>query len=289
MHLTGIHFMLTWQCNYECDHCFVWGSPRQSGTWRLADLRSVLEQAEELGTVDSIYFEGGEPFLYYPLLVAAVWEAAGRGFDVGLVTNAYWATGLEEAFMWLKPMAGAVDDLSVSSDFYHVDEEFHRQAHTAILAAAELDIPTGLIRVAQPRSQANRESELMYRGRAAVRLAPAADQHPWETFDACRYEDLREPGRLHVDPLGNLFVCQGISIGNVLQQPLAEILAAYRPDIHPIAGPLLHGGPAELARRYDVPTQAAYADACHLCYSTRLALRERFPEILAPDGMYGSP
>jgi hypothetical protein len=32
--------------------------------------------------------------------------------------------------------------------------------------------------------------------------------------------------------------------------------------------------------------QESYADACHLCYETRLELRERFADILMPDQMY---
>jgi hypothetical protein len=127
----------------------------------------------------------------------------------------------------------------------------------------------------------------MYRGRAAETLAPEARQQPWDQFTACPHEDLREPGRLHVDPFGHLHICQGISVGNLFQRPLKEICETYDPDSHPITGPLLAGGPAELVRRYGLPHQEGYADACHLCYESRRALRERFPEILVPDQMYG--
>ena len=92
---------------------------------------------------------------------------------------------------------------------------------------------------------------------------------------------------MHVDAWGNLHVCQGIVIGNLLQRSLAEIVREYEPDAHPIVGPLLAGGPAELAERYGLPRMQGYADACHLCYSARCALRNRFPELLAPDQMYG--
>jgi hypothetical protein len=69
--------------------------------------------------------------------------------------------------------------------------------------------------------------------------------------------------------------------------PLTEICDAYDPEAHPMIGPLLAGGPAELARLHGLTPQEGYADACHLCYQTRVALRGRFPEILAPDQMYG--
>ena len=47
------------------------------------------------------------------------------------------------------------------------------------------------------------------------------------------------------------------------------------------------GGPAELVRRYDLPCQGRYCDACHLCDAARRALRTRFPDALTPDQMYG--
>ena len=55
---------------------------------------------------------------------------------------------------------------------------------------------------------------------------------------------------MHVDAYGNLHVCQGIVIGNLFREPLKEIAARYNPDGHYIVGPLLVGGPAQLARTY---------------------------------------
>ena len=83
MKLTGLHLLLTYQCNYECDHCFLWGGPSQGGTMTLAQIRDIYRQAHELGTVEGVYLEGGEPFLYYPILVRAAQEAADLGFQVG--------------------------------------------------------------------------------------------------------------------------------------------------------------------------------------------------------------
>jgi hypothetical protein len=93
---------------------------------------------------------------------------------------------------------------------------------------------------------------------------------------------------MHLDPAGNLHVCQGIAIGNLHSTTLAGILAAWNPEAHPVLGPLLAGGPAELARRLNPPSRERFADACHLCYETRQALRNRFPETLGPDAMYGA-
>jgi MoaA/NifB/PqqE/SkfB family radical SAM enzyme len=296
MKLTGLHLLLTYECNFECDHCFVWSGPKQHGTMTLDRVERVLDQAAALGGLEWIYFEGGEPFLYYGVLLAGVRRAAERGFRVGIVSNAYWATAMKDALEWLRPMARLVQRLQISSDLYHGREPLRPEAKTAAAAADELGIPTGIISVAQPeRADApsavgqlpESESAVMYRGRAAERLAPDAPKHPWAGFTACPYENLRDPGRVHVDPLGHVHICQGISLGNLFETPLAELCASYDPDAHPITGPLLAGGPAELARREKLVPADGYADACHLCDAARRELRDRYPDILAPDQVYG--
>jgi MoaA/NifB/PqqE/SkfB family radical SAM enzyme len=294
MELTGLHILLTYECNYECEHCFVWGSPWQSGTLTLAQIRNILTQAEDVGTVKTIYFEGGEPFLYYPLLLEGVRESAERGFQVGLVTNVYWAKEVEDALTWLRPFKGWVQDLSISSDLYHGSEEMSRNAQNACEAADQLGIPIGVISVAQPmKAEAGLgqlpigESGVMYRGRAADKLVQEAAKHPWTDFVECPYENLREPGRVHLDPLGYLHICQGISIGNLFQKPLREICETYDPEAHPIVGPLLEEGPVGIVKRYGLTHLEQYADACHLCYKARSALRDKYPEVLGPDQVYG--
>ncbi|ACV62469.1 Radical SAM domain protein [Desulfofarcimen acetoxidans DSM 771] len=304
MKLTGLHILLTYRCTFECDHCFVWGSPWQSGTLSLKQLREILRQAEAVGSLEWIYFEGGEPFLFYPVLLEAVREASAAGFRVGIVTNGYWATSFEDALGWLRPFAGLVSSLSVSSDLYHYDEVISLQMKNATQAAERLGLPIEMISIAQPEAPQQScsagqptaaaeaaeksESGIMYRGRAAENLAMRAAWRSWTEFGECPCEDLCEPGRIHLDPFGYLHVCQGISIGNLFHRPLKEICADYRPNEHPIIGPLLNGGPVELVKRYSLPHFDEYADACHLCYTARFALRERFPETLVPDQMYGT-
>lgn len=295
MELTGVHLLLTYQCNYECEHCFVWGSPWQQGTMALRTIDAVLEQSHALGTVDWIYFEGGEPFLYYPILAQSVDRAASMGFNVGIVTNGYWATSVEDATAWLEPFVGKVEDLSVSCDPFHGDDERAEAARRATKAAEALEIPVGTITVVEKATNGHRQrgrlprgaSGVMYRGRAAEQLAPDARRVGWLEYEGCPHEDLREPGRVHVDPFGSVHVCQGIVIGNVLETSLVEICHRYDPDRHPIVGPLLEGGPTELAFRYGFASNDRYADACHLCYACRAALRERFPIELRPDAVYG--
>ena len=294
--LTGLHLLLTYQCTYECDHCFVWSSPRTRETLPARDVREILRQASEPGTVRWIWFEGGEPLLFHASLLDAARRARDAGFQVGLVSNAYWAISREDAELALEPFVGLVDRISISSDLYHADELMSRQATLAVEAARALGIEADVISIAQPEEAGAEKSTgqvpaglsaVMFRGRAAAELAPRVEARPWRSFDRCPHEDLRDPGRVHVDPPGEVHLCQGISLGNLKQKPLARIWDEYDPDFHPVIGPLLRGGPAELVREYDLPHEESYADACHLCYEARRALRPRFPEILCPDQVYG--
>ncbi len=296
MRLSGLHLLLTYQCTFECDHCFVWGSPWQTGTMTGKGLRTILAQARGLGTVEWIYFEGGEPFLYYRLLLAGVREAARLGFHVGVVSNAYWATDVEDARACLEPFAGLIHDLSISGDLYHGKSEAGREVEAACRAAGRLGIPAGVISICQPETldatsvvgQLPRgELAVMYGGRAAEKLSSRSARRPGAAFTECPHEDLRDPDRVHVDPFGNVLLCSGISMGNLFETPLPDLCKRYRPEADPVTGALLAGGPAELARRHGIGIEGTWADACHLCDETRRALRSRYPDTLGPDQMYG--
>jgi hypothetical protein len=298
MKLTGIHFLLSYRCTDECDHCFVWGSPAAKGTMTLAQIRDVLQQAVDLGTVEMVYFEGGEPFLFYPIMLRGLQEAAALGFKRGIVTNCYWATSVEDAVQWLRPIAElGVHDLSLSSDLFHGEAMMTQAARNGVKAAERLGLPEGVISVEVPEGCAAYDEaakgepitggSIRFRGRAVAKLTEGVPRRPWTEFTECPDEDFVDPGRIHVDAFGHLHLCQGLLMGNLWQQPLGEIVARYDPKGHPIVGPLLEGGPAALVRRYNLPHEETYIDACHLCYLARDQLRSRFPEFLGPSTVYG--
>lgn len=295
MNLTSLHVLLTYRCNYECDHCFVWGSPQQSGVFALEQLEEVFTQALAVKTISEFYFEGGETFVYYPVLLKAVKQAHALGFRTGIVTNGYWATNAEDSLAWLEPLVEAgLDRLEISNDMLHGETAVPPAQHLAIQVADRLGLHSSLISLESPQGRGEdgvvqpiTEGDVMFRGRAAVTLTDGLPRQPWDSFTTCPYENLADPGRVHVDPFGYVHLCQGLVMGNVWKRPLADILAHYDPHTHPIVSELLAGGPAQIVHAYQIPHDSGYVDACHLCYTARTALRERFADVLAPDQMYG--
>jgi hypothetical protein len=297
--LTGIHILLTYKCLFECDHCFLHSGPHAEGTMTLPQIRNVLDESRKIGGIEWIYFEGGEPFLYYPSMLEGIGLARDMGFKVGIVSNAYWAVSDEDAEVWLRPLVElGIDDLSISDDPFHHGEGEDNPATRALAAAQKLGITTFAICIEKPFSEAAPGEGVdkgcpvigggaMFKGRAVDTLTAGLPRRPWRELTQCPHEELKSPSRVHVDPHGHVQLCQGISMGNMWHRTLSLLAREYEAGSHPICGPLVEGGPALLATQYGVDHEEEYVDECHLCYTVRSAIVDRFPEHLAPRQVYG--
>ena len=296
--LTGIHILMTYRCILECDHCFLYSGPNAQGTMTLPQIRSVLDESRKIGTVEWIYFEGGEPFLFYPSMLEGVRLAIDMGFKVGIVTNAYGAISEEDAEVWFRPLANlGVEHLSISDDSFHYGEG-NTPAKRGLAAARKLGIPTSPVCIqkpfveAQPGQDQNKGAPVvgggaMFKGRAVEKLTEGLPRRACQELTQCPHEDLQSPSRLHVDHYGHVHLCQGVSMGNMWKLPLSKLVLEYDPDAHPICGPLIKGGPALLASQYDFEPEQGYIDECHFCYLIRRSLVDRLQEYLAPRQVYG--
>jgi hypothetical protein len=269
MQLTRLHLLLTYQCVFECGHCFVWGSPKRGGVFHLERLDAVLDQAVEMGTVSELCYEGGETFVYYPILIAAVRHATARRLVTSVVTNGYWANSAEQARIWL----GRLVDAGLDRIYFLANTRSggvrDMAAHPGVVAAEQLGLATSVIAGGM---------------QAHVDAVPGAitgwspfwrhEQHepetpapllPWGTFTACPLEKLTSPDHAYVDPYGDLHLCHGLVIGNLFESSLASLVSRYDPEDHPISGLLLEGGPARLVTRYGLEPESRYEHACQLC------------------------
>jgi len=298
--LTGIHFLLTYRCTSACEHCFVFGSPEAEGTFTVAQLRAAFDQIAKVNSINSVYFEGGEPFLVYPLLLEGMRLAKAQQLSTGIVSNAYWATDPETAELWLKPLVElGLSDIGLSDDAFHNPDGGRSPAQNAIAAAEKLGLRAYSMCIEKPtvviEEKGRKKGEpivdggVRFRGRAAECLTEGLPRKDLRSFRECPDEDLKNPSRVHVDAFGNVHLCQGLLMGNMWKTPLSELVKNYKGKTHPVAGPLIEGGPAALAACYGLELAAGHVDACHLCYEARKKLLGKFPEYLGPATIYGGP
>lgn len=297
--LNGIHFLLTYQCTYKCDHCFLFCTPDTYGTFTIDQIDAVLSDAQKIKTMEWIFFEGGEPLMFYPLLLEAIKRTKKMGFKTGLVTNCYPVQSEADAEIWLNPLKEAgIDNLSISNDKFHSDNPERSPASIVCDVGRRIGLPVFEIAIKQPQSNFKDDSSQAkgkpiieggpkFKGRAAINLVEGLPLRKPAELTECPYEELTSPERVHIDAFGNTFVCQGISIGNLWKTPLSSLIRQYRMEDHPICAPIHQGGPLELAKTLDFPIGEGYVDECHLCFLTRRSCIDRFPEYLTPRQVYG--
>jgi hypothetical protein len=294
-----IHLLLTYKCPLRCDHCYVFGGPGNQGVISALHLNSLFAQAKQVSTIEWIVFEGGEPFHYYPLLLRSVNKARKLSFKVGVLTNGFFARSEAAAIRYLHPLAKiGIDALFISHDRFHYNTQGHTPALQAGSTAQALGIPVTWKTLHMPGcenlplNQASgdkdrEEIRLLMVGRAADRLAARFPGVEPETLTTCPHESLVSPEKLSIDLTGNVQICPGLAIGNLWKNSLAEIIEQNDPYNHPVCNPLLMGGPFQLSRDYSCQPEGHFVDSCHLCYTTRRLLVDRFPDFLAPKQAYG--
>ncbi len=279
--LTAIHFLITYGCSAECDHCFLWGTPSRSAAMTVEMIDNFFTQIQGVGTVTAVCAEGGESFAEYDVLVHFLHAATARGLSTSALTNASWVESRRQAEERIAELrAAGLTNLGISTD------EWHRRFIPVERVDMLLEVCTraGL----EASRMETTVAGIMFRGRAAERFAPHQPARPARELTTCPHEKLDAPSRVHLDCYGMLHLCQGLTLGRA---PIAEAIAAYDPANHPIVRPLLEGGPyalAQFAATFGFEITPGYADACHLCYRAREFLRSQFPDLLGPDEMYGA-
>ena len=213
--LKRIILLLTYQCTLECDHCYLFCSPEARGTMTLSQIREILEEAARIGTVETVSFQGGEPFLFYPLMVEGIEIASAMGYEVWTVTNGYWAASIDHAVALLRPLHELGVNLGVSDDSFHFGKRPVNPAETAVAAAKQLGMHLTVSSIEQPgvgmkggRTGVSLGAEgdrsrwtAVLRGRAVEKLAEGLPRRPWQEFTECPcpYVGLDSPTTVYVD------------------------------------------------------------------------------------------
>ena len=140
--LTGLHFLITYGCSAECDHCFIWGTPRRRAGMTPEQVEAFLDQAVGLGTITGVCAEGGESFTRYDVLVPFLRGATARGLRASALTNASWASSREQVERRLAElMVAGLVSLGVSTDQWHRKTVPVERVDLLLAVCAQIGLP----------------------------------------------------------------------------------------------------------------------------------------------------
>jgi len=308
-------FLISYKCTNECKHCALYGSPNQDNTLiELGDVKRYLEEVKPNYIVNEVGFFGGEPLLYFNLLVSLIKEV--KRYDIpkiGLPTNGYWGKDDKIAKIYaLKLKEAGLNQIGFSVDAFHQEFISIDIVRQAIRAVHEAGIEWIGLMAQNLGSKENKNpfnkktkkitdilskefefcqvinNELLVTGRATNELSK---YYSLTTIPSDKCLIFKVP-MFMIDPNGWVFhqSCQGICIGNAKEESLSKIIGVYNYRKHPIIGKLIaKGGPQnllEIAIEKGYTPQKGYADKCHLCFSVRNFLRPFYPNILEPSNVY---
>lgn len=137
--------MMTYHCNFLCEHCSVSAGPNTNTVLPSYLMKKAIEQAYVVSTIRCIVFTGGESTLYLEQLKEGIAHASKMGFVTRLVSNAWWAKTLNNAIAFLGDLVKCgLNELNISYDDFHSPylEQFGGENNicNAVKAATELGL-----------------------------------------------------------------------------------------------------------------------------------------------------
>jgi hypothetical protein len=320
-HWSFAGLLLTPACTAACASCYLACKPAAATympAQRALELWRGLAAASPHGC--RVHLAGGEPFVDWPALIDICRRAAAESLHPHkLETNASWATDKALCVSRLQELdACGLGKLAISADPYHQQfvpiERPRLLAQTAaqVLGQERVQVrwrdwladgfDTHAMDAASRRklfAQWASDGRDRLNGRAATELAPLLEGKPASEFagKTC-HEALLRSRHVHVDAHGYVMpgTCAGVSLGCASGQAVGDVWHSVANGWRqrPVLATLATRGPAGLAQllhehgAQELPPDAGFASACHLCHEVRVRLRRAgaFCDELAPGELY---
>jgi hypothetical protein len=133
-------FIMTDRCNASCRMCCFSCGPSGKQLLNMARMKEYMDQAKELGTIETIAYSGGEAFTHYDQLKECVAYAARLGFNVTLATNGFWAGNDEGVRLMGDLVRAGLRQVSISLDKYHQEYVPMETARRAARVLSDLGV-----------------------------------------------------------------------------------------------------------------------------------------------------
>jgi len=110
-------------CNISCRHCAPECGPAVRHPWDVPLLERCITEAARIPNLrKNIHFAGGEPFLYFPQMLALARHAHPLGFTSSIVTNGFWGVNQPRAAAMLESLiAHGLRRVELSVDHFHLE------------------------------------------------------------------------------------------------------------------------------------------------------------------------
>jgi MoaA/NifB/PqqE/SkfB family radical SAM enzyme len=292
MAFNTLALMLGYRCNIQCRSC-LWGDLHSHGpAMEVAEARGWIDEACRACDIRLVGFSGGESFLYLRQLRDLAGYCWSRhNLPSAVSTNGYWALNESKAEAMLRPLAElGLRELLLSVDDFHQEHIPLERIGHALRAARRLGIECTLQAVVTRTSRHIRaymedlgvteepglratEVFCTRMGWAASRI-PAAEfpPRPGALSSYCSMLGpliVRPEGTVHLC-CGPAFAIPGLTVGNLRQERLADIL--QRAEWDPLFNALALGkGPSRLVEclrqtgRGDL-IRDGYSFSCEACH-----------------------
>ena len=316
-----VGIILTYRCHSGCKHCLYNCGPGWGMEAMPADnLRQALETLAGWSRPPQVHLTGGEPFIFYDLLLEGTRIAADLGITVYAETSAAWCVDEESTQDRLAALRDAgLAAVLISCSPFHAEKIppvrtlravqaalkvfgargviIYRPEFLEVVQQFDLERPTSLSRYAELLGDEEAGRVLwggygiIAGGRAGYKLGHLVTPQAADAFagENCA-GNILYAHHSHMDLAGNFIpaFCGGLTAAD---WRVADPLARPYPELVEL---LIERGPYglyELAqRRYDYrPLPGGYAGKCHLCVDLRWHLvrikGDDYPE-LRPVGFY---
>ena len=148
MQNANFNLVLTYRCNFSCDHCLSNCGPNRKETMSLEQARYYIDETVSNIKVHNVGFTGGEVFLCYDLVRELTdYTYQQYGIPGGVVTNCFWANSRETAKQIITELYhSGLRTMVVSCDSFHLQyvpaESIRRVVHQALALGISVTVNT---------------------------------------------------------------------------------------------------------------------------------------------------
>jgi hypothetical protein len=140
--LSRLVFSVTYDCPISCKYCVTESGPWNGPALDAPFMKSVIDEALELGSLLSIVFTGGEPLLKRQDVEQTIRYAHQHRLWTRIVTNSFWATTPDVALQTLSELKqDGLCEINFSCDDLHQEHVPLERVRNAYHAARKLELP----------------------------------------------------------------------------------------------------------------------------------------------------